>query len=612
VKSQAEYSVNGSSGPWFLPATAPRFENLRPSTYAYDLSPGTTYWWKAVYTVVDRSWGICLESPLTEWTSNVLKHTQPSPATLSTNRPNATSLDFTWDNPATYSGYVTFGSYQLQESVNGTLYQIAAAGTNESMMRYNLTGLAPGTSYAFRLNTTDACNNCGAAYNSSSYSNIAYTGPPTPYSITFVESGLAKRTNWSVQVGGLTVNSTGNSIVFREENRTYLFRVSPVSGYSRSPPSGSVKVRGGPIAVAVSFTELTYSVTFDEYGLPSGSSWAVVLVGATSNSSGPSISFSEPNGTYPFAVQTVSNYSASPPSGSVGVSGNASYTTVNFTLVTYSVEFVETGPLGGATWSVLLAGSARSGSGSSIAFAEPNGTFAFTVDAVSGYAVSPSAGSLAVSGGTITEPVTFLTLTPVYTVYFTEAGLANGAAWSVTMADRTEISTDTSVAFTEPNGRYPFSVNSPSGFEASPSSGWAEVSGSGMARTIAFTPIPFAVTFTESGLPSGTDWSVVLAGAIRASNGASISFAVPNGTYSFSLITTSGYSVSPASGTISVLGESQSMSIRFAKNSSSARVIGPLPTEEFELLSGVFVGTAIGVAVGLALWRRHSSGQRPL
>jgi uncharacterized repeat protein (TIGR02543 family) len=63
----------------------------------------------------------------------------------------------------------------------------------------------------------------------------------------------------------------------------------------------------------------------------------------------------------------------------------------------------------------------------------------------------------------------------------------------------------------------------------------------------------YNVTFVESGLASGTSWSVTFNGATQASTSASISFSVPNGVYSYYVSVPSGYtSSSTLSGTLTV------------------------------------------------------------
>lgn len=62
----------------------------------------------------------------------------------------------------------------------------------------------------------------------------------------------------------------------------------------------------------------------------------------------------------------------------------------------------------------------------------------------------------------------------------------------------------------------------------------------------------YSVTFVESGLPPGTTWSVTLNGVTKSSTSNSITFILPEGTYSYSVITPSGYSIYISSGIINV------------------------------------------------------------
>jgi len=50
----------------------------------------------------------------------------------------------------------------------------------------------------------------------------------------------------------------------------------------------------------------------------------------------------------------------------------------------------------------------------------------------------------------------------------------------------------------------------------------------------------YSVTFTESGLPSGTSWSVTLNGNTESSTTNTISFSEPNGTYSYVVASVTG------------------------------------------------------------------------
>jgi hypothetical protein len=79
-------------------------------------------------------------------------------------------------------------------------------------------------------------------------------------------------------------------------------------------------------------------VTFNQRGLPSGSSWTVTLNGVSNSSALPSLTFNEPNGTYSFVAESAipggasTQYVASAASGAftiagIGVSQTVSYIT---------------------------------------------------------------------------------------------------------------------------------------------------------------------------------------------------------------------------------------------------------------------------------------------
>ena len=88
-----------------------------------------------------------------------------------------------------------------------------------------------------------------------------------------------------------------------------------------------------------------HAVTFTESGLPSGANWSMTLNGLLSSSTTNSITFNEPNGTYPFSVGLVPGYSASPSSGSVTVNGVNATQAISFTYSVVSVP-VGSGPVG--------------------------------------------------------------------------------------------------------------------------------------------------------------------------------------------------------------------------------------------------------------------------
>ncbi len=160
-----------------------------------------------------------------------------------------------------------------------------------------------------------------------------------------------------------------------------------------------------------------YTVTFEESGLPSGTSWSVTMSGTTQSSVGSSIAFSEPSGTYEYTVGPPAGF-GSPFVSNVTVTDASVTLPVEFAppISYYPVSFMETGLTPGAVWSVTFAGAERTaiynGTSSSITYVESNGTYGFTIGLVSDYSASPSTGEVIVNGASATETIAFTPTTP--------------------------------------------------------------------------------------------------------------------------------------------------------------------------------------------------------
>jgi YVTN family beta-propeller protein len=429
-------------------------------------------------------------------------------------------------------------------------------------------GSAPeGLAYDSGKESLYDCNSQGGTI------SIISDGSGVPHNVTFTETGLPSGTNWSVTLNGSTASSTSSVIALTELNGTYPYLVGPVPGYAAVPSSGNVTVSGGSVNQPITFTRTpppTYLVTFAESGLVPGTSWSVTLNGTPLASSTSSVMFTELNGTYPFTVGSLTGYTATPSSGTVTVSGGPVNTSVAFvsTVVEhYAVTFSEAGLPSGTSWTVTLNGTPNASTSSSAGFLEPNGTYSFTIGSPAGFAASPSVGSVTVNGRPANQSIEFGSTVPGrYAVTFTEVGLPSGASWAVTLNGTLLTSTTSTVVFSEPNGTYSFTLGSVAGYAGTPSTGTVTVSGGPAGQAFAFTSTvsgPYVVTFTESGLPAGTSWSVTLAGAPHTSTISSLTFTEPNGTYSFTVGSVSGYSATPATGSVVVSGAGVSRTIGF-------------------------------------------------
>jgi hypothetical protein len=182
-----------------------------------------------------------------------------------------------------------------------------------------------------------------------------YTFPALPlsqYPVTASESGLPSGDSWSFSLGEssgkvVSASTTNNQVTVYAPNGTYTESGNPPSGYTSSPSSYAVTVAGASPSTNT-FTiakQTTYSVTFDESGLPSSVSWAVSIGSTTNSATTPaSIGFSALSGTNSYSIpdadETIgcgvllSWYAPSPASGSVS---GATTVKVGFTYHTASV-----------------------------------------------------------------------------------------------------------------------------------------------------------------------------------------------------------------------------------------------------------------------------------
>ncbi|EQD72834.1 thermopsin precursor, partial [mine drainage metagenome] len=287
--------------------------------------------------------------------------------------------------------------------------------------------------------------------------------------------------------------------------------------------------------------------------------------GGNESGTGPTIAFTEPNGTYAYSIATSDKtYRAS--GGTFTVNETPLSILVIFNEATYPVTFVETDLPSGTSWSVTLEGVTELGTGPTITFTEPSGTYGYSIADVPGWHQTTMlyTGSVTVSGGSVTEPtLAFSQVT--YTVTFTESGLPSGTSWSATVSGVTRMSTTGSITFTgETNGTYAYSIGDVPGWHqrSVPYSGSFNVSGAGLSVSTDWTVFTYAVTFAETGLVSGTNWSVTLNGVTEAGPGPTITFTEPNGTYAYATPPLANW-YSPGRGTVVVAGQSRSVPVPY-------------------------------------------------
>jgi thermopsin len=146
--------------------------------------------------------------------------------------------------------------------------------------------------------------------------------------------------------------------------------------------------------------------TFEESGLPAGTTWGLNVSGRLAPGNGTSLSLSLPNGTYGIEYIPVPGYfwNASTPS-TIHVP-LADTLVVRFQPFTYAVSISETGLPPGTPWwvSSVASGSGvssvyRADSGSPVVLPAPNGSTNYTPGAAYEFEAVPTTGAIVIIGG---------------------------------------------------------------------------------------------------------------------------------------------------------------------------------------------------------------------
>ncbi len=166
-------------------------------------------------------------------------------------------------------------------------------------------------------------------------------------------------------------------------------------------------------------------------------------------------------------------------------------------------------------------------------------------------------------------------LGPTYLVTFDETGLGGAVAWSVTLVATTMTTTNDSVAFTELPGVYGYSVATPHGYRlvgASESSPILVVDANVVVNlTFAAnttSTATYEVTFTATGIMCmEPTWGVTLANSTQTTSAKSVVFVEPNGTYGYTILPPSGYTVESAvpASPVTVAGGNVTVDVTFEK-----------------------------------------------
>jgi len=260
----------------------------------------------------------------------------------------------------------------------------------------------------------------------------------------------------------------------------------------------------------------TYTVTFTEHGLPTGTHWYLNVTGTPYlNGSGASLSASLANGSYGYGVGS-DDHAFYAPGGTFAVDGAATSVPVAFRPADrYTVTFNETGLPHGKLWFVNVSGSPTlSSTGGNITTSLYNGSYTFNIALLGDHWI-PSAhvGFFYVAGANFT-PASPVFVYGYAVTFDAPGGTPGGTGWSVALTGSNAVlltvgpsttttvrgTTNASLTFYEPNGSYTYFaiVSADSGYRGSGS----------------FAIDGQPVTITPPGLPPGSLSPYLLYGAV--------------------------------------------------------------------------------------------------
>lgn len=366
--------------------------------------------------------------------------------------------------------YFSIATYNISFVSNGlpagTTWSLLVNGITEKTDNTTLNYSAlPGT-YDFTVSSLPgyfpSSNASGTVTITDSAVTVNIKWLPNLYEVRFTENSLPSGTQWFVNLSdGTHFESSNQYIVAYLPEGQYGYNYSSVNS-SWKGSSGVFTVTGSSTTIGLVFSPVTFQVLFHESGLPVGTEWNI----STGTLNLPNITSNETsillqNGTYVFTAYTSdSNFSSV--NGTFTVSGSGITVPVYFSLLNYTVTFVESGLSAGTQWGVYVPGSGSYTSiTNSLNISLQIGTYSFTPLPVNSYN-SSSGSSFTLSDGNITIFVNYTYLAPpqkLYNITIYELGLPEGLYWSVDFNGSYQVAyPDGAFNFTAPNGTYNLEV----------------------------------------------------------------------------------------------------------------------------------------------------------
>lgn len=219
----------------------------------------------------------------------------------------------------------------------------------------------------------------------------------------------------------------------------------------------------------------------------------------------------------------------------------------------------------GTPWSVTTRGFTTNTTASSLTLYSLNGTWGFQVAPVPGYRILPQNGSFNPLGpGTFIRFVKLTPPPPVYAVHFEVTGLPANDTVSITVRTLTATAGVLVPEFALINGTYAYQVGYVAGYHAAVPLKLFNVTGGPLTVVVPFVPTVYSASWEVTGLWSGVNWSVVVAGVPLQPNAAWASTTLVNGSYPYTVLLPANFTTSPRTGTLVVNGNHTVIALNFS------------------------------------------------
>lgn len=281
--------------------------------------------------------------------------------------------------------------------------------------------------------------------------------------------------------------------------------------FGPAAPTGApaVQIASGAGGLGEIYTGATVGTVDVEVPVANGT---LLLNGAAVPFVGGGANFTLDPGSYTIALQNYSNASAT-----FELAAGETFV-VDFTGAGRT-DFMEAGLPAGTFWAITVDGVTRNGTGTTLSFELPNGTYGVTYLALDGFQRTPTDPvSVTVPAG---GPISVAWVPFTYPVSVTETGLPLGTSWWLNASSALYRSTGTTITFPAPNGSTAFRAGASYDFSP-PSPGTVTVVGglsAGAEVTFVYRPTFIVGTVEPAGarIVIGGNLQSVVAGAFNDS-----------------------------------------------------------------------------------------------